>query len=285
MRHRVGISIHIAALILAGIAPRLMSAQAVSLEEQLKAQYTMVKMGADSSGPAVIEPGTILVVQKGGILGVPYGNMNLPPAHYQDGTMHSPATATGSSASAMGQKMCGLFGKCKGATDQIGKQTTNRLFQVGEKVYPSKIEVNPNKDQVALSIVACDSCNNVNPPTYYKSQVIFQFAKGFLATASPPQVEDTIAQVFTIDDSGGQQNGSNGAPGNQGAQGNQGGQGGQAAAQAPQAPETIQLGQSVEEVQAALGQPEKIVNLGAKQIYVYKDLKVTFVKGKVSDVQ
>ena len=36
---------------------------------------------------------------------------------------------------------------------------------------------------------------------------------------------------------------------------------------------------------ASLGQPEKIVNLGAKQIYVYKDLKVTFVKGKVSDVQ
>ncbi len=36
---------------------------------------------------------------------------------------------------------------------------------------------------------------------------------------------------------------------------------------------------------AALGQPEKIVNLGPKQIYVYKDLKVTFLKGKVSDVQ
>ena len=33
------------------------------------------------------------------------------------------------------------------------------------------------------------------------------------------------------------------------------------------------------------GQPEKTVNLGSKQIYVYKDLKVTFVNGKVSDVQ
>jgi hypothetical protein len=29
----------------------------------------------------------------------------------------------------------------------------------------------------------------------------------------------------------------------------------------------------------------KIVNLGPKQIYVYKDLKVTFVRGKVVDVQ
>jgi hypothetical protein len=45
------------------------------------------------------------------------------------------------------------------------------------------------------------------------------------------------------------------------------------------------LGQTIDEVVAVFGQPEKIVNLGSKQIYVYKDLKVTFVKGKVSDVQ
>jgi hypothetical protein len=38
-------------------------------------------------------------------------------------------------------------------------------------------------------------------------------------------------------------------------------------------------------VKAAIGTPDKIVNLGAKQIYVYKDIKVTFLNGKVSDVQ
>jgi len=38
-------------------------------------------------------------------------------------------------------------------------------------------------------------------------------------------------------------------------------------------------------VLAVLNKPEKIVNLGAKQIFVYRDLKVTFVDGKVSDVQ
>jgi hypothetical protein len=40
-----------------------------------------------------------------------------------------------------------------------------------------------------------------------------------------------------------------------------------------------------EQVEAAMGKPEKIVNLGAKKLYVYKDLKVTFLNGKVSDVQ
>jgi hypothetical protein len=34
-----------------------------------------------------------------------------------------------------------------------------------------------------------------------------------------------------------------------------------------------------------LGKPDKMFNVGAKQIYVYKDVKVTFQNGQVSDVQ
>jgi uncharacterized membrane protein YgcG len=296
MRQKFEISTLVAVLILAVISPVLLVAQAapaVSLEEQLKAQFQMVKMGGDSNGPAVLEPGTLLAIQKGGILGVPYGNMNLLPAKYQDGTLHPPVTATSNSATAVGQKMCGLFGKCSGVKDQVGKQTTTRLFQVGEKVYPSKIEVNPTKDTVALSVISCDSCNKIDPPTYYKSEVIFQFAKGSLAKASVPQVEDTIAQVFSMDtgddaqNQGGQQGGGQQGGGQQGG-GQQGGGGqghGQQAQQQQPEPETIQLGQTTDQVQGALGKPEKVVNLGPKMIYVYKDLKVTFVNGKVSDVQ
>jgi hypothetical protein len=59
----------------------------------------------------------------------------------------------------------------------------------------------------------------------------------------------------------------------------------QAAQQAQPEPQTIQLGQTPDQVRAALGQPDKVVNLGTKQIYVYKDLKITFVSAKVSDVQ
>ncbi len=51
------------------------------------------------------------------------------------------------------------------------------------------------------------------------------------------------------------------------------------------APKSISLGQTTAEVEQALGKPEKIVNLGTKTIYTYKDLKVVFVEGKVSDVQ
>ena len=53
----------------------------------------------------------------------------------------------------------------------------------------------------------------------------------------------------------------------------------------PPGPVTISLGQTIAEVEAINGKPDKIIDLGAKKIYVYKDLKITFTDGKVSDVQ
>jgi hypothetical protein len=50
-------------------------------------------------------------------------------------------------------------------------------------------------------------------------------------------------------------------------------------------PPTIGLGQTPDQVIAAVGQPTRIVNLGAKQIYTYPDMKVIFMNGVVSDVQ
>jgi hypothetical protein len=48
---------------------------------------------------------------------------------------------------------------------------------------------------------------------------------------------------------------------------------------------TIRLGQTLEEVTAILGPPEKQILLGAKTIFVYRDVKVVFVEGKVADVE
>jgi len=48
---------------------------------------------------------------------------------------------------------------------------------------------------------------------------------------------------------------------------------------------TISLGQSIDEVTAIQGKPQKIVDLGNKKIYVYADIKITFVDGRVADVQ
>jgi hypothetical protein len=54
---------------------------------------------------------------------------------------------------------------------------------------------------------------------------------------------------------------------------------------APAAPASVELGQTPDQVQAALGAPSRIANLGPKVIYYYNGMKVVFVDGKVSDVQ
>ncbi len=50
-------------------------------------------------------------------------------------------------------------------------------------------------------------------------------------------------------------------------------------------PPTISIGQTIDQVTASMGQPTRIIDLGVKKIYVYKDMKVTFKAGKVSDVE
>ena len=280
MRLKIKLPILVAALVVVGIAPRLVVAQglpAVPLEDQLKAQYTLVKIGSNSGGAAIVEEGTVLVIKKGGILSVPYGDQAVA-TKYQDGTVLSPSPSTmGARGSFMGK---------------VGKQQTTRLFQVGERVYPSKIAVNLPKDQVTIGIIACDSCNNVSPTTYYKADVVFQFAKGTLATISRSQVEDTIAELLNIDDTPSDQGSGQGGNGNGAGNANdeprrnQGGGGGQAQQQAPPPePQQIEKGETPDQVKAVLGQPDKIINFGSKQIFIYKDLKVTFLNGKVLDVQ
>jgi hypothetical protein len=67
----------------------------------------------------------------------------------------------------------------------------------------------------------------------------------------------------------------------------------EAAATAASVPDTtrrttqvsLAIGQSVEDVERALGKPENVIQLGNKTVYVYKAFKVTLVDGKVTDLQ
>jgi hypothetical protein len=230
------------------------NAPSVSLDEQLKAQYKLVKIGTATGDITITEPGTVLAIQKGGILGVVPKSLAMCPSKFEDGNLKGPNNF------------------CVG---MVGKQNT-RYLTSGEKVYPFKIDVNTAKEKITFAILECDSCNNVTEPSSYKTEVVFQFAKGYLETAAAGAVEDTIGQVLSIAGDDAKQ--SDAAPPADQQQ--------PAADPPPQAdPQTIKLGQTTDQVQAALGKPDKIVDLGAKQIYVYKDLKVTFVNNKVTDVQ
>ena len=60
---------------------------------------------------------------------------------------------------------------------------------------------------------------------------------------------------------------------------------GSAPQQSQGTPATNALGQTISQVVNAMGSPKQIVDLGPKQIYVYSNMKVIFMDGKVSDVQ
>jgi hypothetical protein len=195
----------------------------------------------------------VLVVQKDGIVGVSPSTPVSCPANYKDGSLHGP------------NGFCLLA--VKNSSHPIGN---------GVKVHPAGVSVNLKNEKVSVNIVECDSCNGVTQPSSYKAQIVFQFPKGYLESAEVDQVQGVIAQVLAPD-TGGDNAQQQPAGDAQAAP--------QEAAAPPQPPATIHLGQTIDQVTASFGQPEKIVNLGAKQIYVYKDLKVTFVNGKVTDVQ
>ena len=143
-----------------------------------------------------------------------------------------------------------------------GQQVYTPL-QAGERVYLVRMEVNLKGNSITFIIFKCDQCAGPSP-SGLRAAVAFQFPKGYLATADPAQVEEFIGQAFSLYASAPVE-----AP----------------APAEPQVTTTIELGQTAEQVIAALGQPSKIAKVGTKEIYFYKDLKVTFINGKVTDVE
>ncbi len=257
-RARHFILILLSAAIWAVFLPGVAGAQApVTLQEQLSAQYKTVKIGPD--GEVAGDPGTLLAIQNSGLIAVPFQAVALCPAKFKDNMLH---LSVGFCAGMM-QNVSGHFGK-------------------GAKVYPLKIDVNVGKDKISFQVVGCKVCNHSNLPFPHKAEVVFEFAKGYLEKASASEVEDTIGQVFTITTNDDQQ--AAGGDAQPAADQQASPQDAQPAQQQPE-PATVQLGMSSDQVQSVLGKPDKIFNVGAKQIFVYKDVKVTFQSDKVVDVQ
>ncbi|HZU33745.1 MAG TPA: hypothetical protein VFB79_21705 [Candidatus Angelobacter sp.] len=229
-----------------------------SIQEQLEAQYPLAKMTAQG-GCTVTNPETGLALQKAGPAALPQrGSTTMCASHYRNGNFTKPGFRCTSFLNMTKQNLVTL--------------------EKGDKVFPTKIEV--EKDEVKLSFGYCSG--DPGQATIYTGQVVVEFPKDTLKMATVTQIEDKIAEVFSAD-SGEQQAQSGQPPQDGNAQG--------PAQPAPENQETpadapsIEAGQTIDQVVAIMGQPQKKVNLGAKQIYIYKDLKVTFVGGKVADVQ
>jgi hypothetical protein len=238
-----------AALLLAIVAAPAHAQDMTTLQNDLNAKY---------------KSGTVLVIQKNGITGEAPNNLAPPcPSTWRDSALHA------------ANAMC-----------QMVEKNYSKALSTGDKVNPTSVVIHAKDEKVTVNFTECDSCNGGDASSY-RGSVTFVFPKGYLeGGADAGQIADVIGQVLAPPDPNADQNQQQQGGQQQGGDQQQTQQPQQQQPQPPAAPPaSIQLGQTIDQVTASFGPPEKIVNLGTKQIYVYKDLKVTFVNGKVTDVQ
>ena len=217
-----------------------------ALQDRLSNEFTLTKATAQRDD--IVTAGSILVLHKDGLIMFRVDTPVPAPVTYKNG------------------KLSITFGDAMGTTVFLGSnQTTStvpqRKFVNGEKFWLTGTQVNGK--QVVLQVFS-----DPYGDTRYFGQIKFPFAKN--SFPSPDEMMKTISEVVTAEPQENVNAGPNQQPD---------------AAPQQEPTKTIAIGQTTDEVVAALGQPQKRVNLGAKEIYIYPDMKVTFMNGKVSDVQ
>ena len=135
-------------------------------------------------------------------------------------------------------------------------RSSSTTLKQGEKVYIYDVDI--NDDNIILNLLTLDSRDITQKGntehTRLKSSVRFDFDKAFLPTAAPEVLKKVFDAILLPE------------------------------AEAS-APKTVSLGQSFADVEAVLGKPTTIIDLGPKKTYVYPTMRVIFTNGKVADVQ
>jgi hypothetical protein len=264
---------------------------ATLIQEKLVSQIKLTKSAADHSD--IVTAGDVVLLHKDGLMMCSSASSYAFSNTYSNGVLAANyKNRAKDAAKAFGLGRIPVFGGGTSATDAANNGCASRKFVAGEKFWVTGVTV--QKDGILVGTFS-DPYNDVR----YYGEIKFPFPKG-----SVPPVDDfvkTVSEVITVapaDDKGGQSD--------QAGQGGQGGQPAQAAVPAPSAPvappapmaaippppppadappPTIAIGQTKDQVTAAFGQPTRAAKLGVKEIYYYKDMKVTFTNGKVSNVE
>jgi hypothetical protein len=267
-----------------------------SIEKKLTSEYALTKTTDDKSD--IVTAGAVLVLQKDKVFMVPTDATGNPCQNtYKDGKLSQSGTC----------KVNDTFRKIPGFGHVIpgqDKAIASRAFVTGEKFWLTKIEVRDNGKDKAIGLeFFTDAIKDVR----YKGTLTIPIKGG--ALPSPDDALKLVAEVITVapsEDEAKDTKGKKEKPG--GVAGTPGEDAAPPAAAPPAAeaapapveapppaieapppppaePATVAVGQTPDQVVAALGQPTKKAKIGTKEIYFYKDLKVTFQNGKVKDVE
>jgi hypothetical protein len=255
-----------------------------AIRKALVAKYALTTTTADKTD--IVTAGGILVLKKTDLLTIATTSKVPSLNTYKDGKINHAG---------------GSFLKHAGLIPKVGgmmPSSANRTFVNGEKLWVTGIDVKPT--EVVFTLFT-DAFSDIR----YMATLTFPFPKG--STPSSDQVTAMVGEVFDVqpqEKAAADSAPANAAPGAAPSSATPPTAPAPIAPPAPVAPDaqakpadipppppppadpkTLSIGQTIDQVVSNFGQPEKIVKLAAKQIYYYKDMKVTFVNGKVSNVE
>jgi len=287
MRNRQLVSKSFTAVLAAAFLLAPVQGQKATLEKQLESEYTLTTPTADNTD--IVTMGSVLILQKKGLSAGAVSSKVETQNTYKDGQIKSgAATAIRRFGGLPGIGNIPGVGTAAGTAS--GAAGGSRDFVNGEKLYVTKITVDRGKNNIVFDLIS-DAYGDAGR---FKATLRVEFPKGVLAAEDLAKIDPTIAEVFKV------------APPDQSAAAPA------AAAAPPPAPvaqaapepvlapiepppppppdpvvetKSIEVGQTKDQVVAILGKPDKIVKAGTKEIYQYKDIKVTFVNGKMTDAQ
>ncbi len=265
-----------------------------AIEKALTSEYALTKTTDDKTD--IVTAGAVLVLQKDKMVMVTADSVaNQCPNYFKDGKLSQGGACRANET----LKKIPLFGRTIPGADKV---PNTRAYVTGEKFWVTKIEVKDSgRDKGIYFEFYTDAVNDIR----YKGTLQVQI-KG--ALPSPEEALKLVGEVIKVAPSEDEAKDDKAKPAKQGGQQAPA----EAPAEAPQAPAeppppaadappppiepppppapeaaptTVSVGQTPDEVVAALGQPSKKAKVGAKEIYYYKDLKVVFMNGKVKDVQ
>jgi hypothetical protein len=245
------------------------------IQQKLLSQIRLTTATADHTD--IVMPGDVVVLQKDGLMMCSTASSYAFSNTYSNGVLAANYNnrAKDAAKSAGKSLFLGHFGFGGGSVaDAANNGCASRKFVAGEKFWITGIAL--QKDGILVS-----TFSDPYDDSRYYGEIKFPFPNG---SAPPPDdFLRTVSEVITVqpaDDNGGQ----GGPP-------DQGGPPAPMPARAPPPPPsdapppTIAIGESRAQVTAAFGAPIIVAKLGIKEIFYYKDMKVTFKNGKVSDVE
>jgi hypothetical protein len=248
------------------------NANSLALEDVLQQQFPVTKITSDRSD--IVVAGAVLKLHKDGLIMTATPSASAWTNVYTNGMLQS--------SSAENRKKAWIAGLLKGDRSTVDSTgAPQRKFVAGEKFWVTGFQV--KKDAVVLNVYS-DPYNDVR----YYGELKFPITRS--ASPSSEDILKTINEVVSVepaDDKDRQLAQNSSVPAAPPASpAPQQAIGPPPPPDAPPPTPIIAIGQTKDQVVAGFGQPVRIAKLGGnKEIYFYKDMKVTFTNGRVSNVE